>query len=281
MSESRSTPASDAPERVLYKLDTGPIPLDVMAVNPDGKGECWYRIPSWRVHFDYDALRDVDIRLHRSIASSAVWTLTEATTGFKMFGDLAHDYYIGDEGSMLAEFCAGYMLKLTKDKVTEALKRARQALTQRTDGCRHQMPPLQRGQAMTNNPAQLRSAATALLSAAEMLEHNDAIFKGKWKKGSKAWSGDFIERTVADGLALLTPRSESEESKDWLIWSNEHRAWWGPERCGYPHNFVAAGRYTLTAARAICRSRHWADGKTPPETMIHIDEVDHANPPRS
>lgn len=73
------------------------------------------------------------------------------------------------------------------------------------------------GGAMINNPqAALRSAAAALTSAADMLEHNDAIFKGKWKKGSKAWSGDFIERTVSDGLALIgasrTPRSAIAES---------------------------------------------------------------------
>ncbi len=51
---------------------------------------------------------------------------------------------------------------------------------------------------MTKNPQELRAAAAALVNAAEMLEHNDAIFKGKWKKGSKSWSGDFIERTIAD-----------------------------------------------------------------------------------
>ncbi len=58
---------------------------------------------------------------------------------------------------------------------------------------------------MTNNPAQLREAAASLIKAAEMLEHNNAIFKGKWKKGSKAWGGDFIERTVQEGIALLIP----------------------------------------------------------------------------
>lgn len=57
---------------------------------------------------------------------------------------------------------------------------------------------------MTNNPKQLREAAALLVKAAEFLEHNEAIFKGKWKKGSKAWGGDFIERTVAEALALIS-----------------------------------------------------------------------------
>ena len=62
---------------------------------------------------------------------------------------------------------------------------------------------------MTNNPAALRAAASALITAADMLEHNDRIFKGKWQKGSKAWSGDFIERTVADGLKRIGAARES------------------------------------------------------------------------
>ena len=49
----------------------------------------------------------------------------------------------------------------------------------------------------------LRSAAGALLTAADMLEHNEAIFTGKWKKGSKAWSGEFIQRTIKDALAYI------------------------------------------------------------------------------
>ena len=52
--------------------------------------------------------------------------------------------------------------------------------------------------------AYLRNHAPALLAlvkavqkaeqASEMEAHNEAIFKGPWKKGSKAWSGEFIER---------------------------------------------------------------------------------------
>ena len=52
---------------------------------------------------------------------------------------------------------------------------------------------------------QLRAAAAGLVQAAEMLEHNDAIFKGPWKKGAKAWSGEFIERTVRDAVAKIAP----------------------------------------------------------------------------
>jgi len=72
--------------------------------------------------------------------------------------------------------------------------------------------------------ASLRSAASALVQAADMLDQNDAIFKGPWKKGSKGWSAEFIDRTIADGLALLerAPRSESEALFPLLWHINDH-----------------------------------------------------------
>jgi hypothetical protein len=39
----------------------------------------------------------------------------------------------------------------------------------------------------------------------------------------------------------------------YLIWSNEHRAWWGPGRCGYDRHLSMAGRYTRAQAVEICR----------------------------
>lgn len=111
-----------------YKVDTHPIPLDTLAVF--GKEECWYRIPSRRVHFDHDALRNADIRLHRAIGSHGVWTLTEATTGLKLHADMPHEFYIGDEGAMLAEFAAGRMLQLTPEKMQDAIAKGKEKVAQ-------------------------------------------------------------------------------------------------------------------------------------------------------
>lgn len=120
----------DTPARSAYKIDTGPIPLDVLLVNQPGqpKGACWYRLPSWRVFFDCEALEGVDVRLHRSGESSAVWVLTEASTGARIFADLPQDFYIGDEGAMLTEFAASTMPKLTKEKVAKAIAAASERL---------------------------------------------------------------------------------------------------------------------------------------------------------
>jgi hypothetical protein len=38
----------------------------------------------------------------------------------------------------------------------------------------------------------------------------------------------------------------------YLIWSNEHVAWWGPGGVGYVESLAAAGRYDRTEALAIC-----------------------------
>jgi hypothetical protein len=51
--------------------------------------------------------------------------------------------------------------------------------------------------------AAVREGAAILLQVAEMEEHNEAIFNGKWKKGSKAWSGAFIARLRKEGMAKV------------------------------------------------------------------------------
>jgi len=39
----------------------------------------------------------------------------------------------------------------------------------------------------------------------------------------------------------------------YLIWSNEHRAWWGPDSRGYVRGVKQAGSYSRKEALAICR----------------------------
>jgi len=37
----------------------------------------------------------------------------------------------------------------------------------------------------------------------------------------------------------------------WVIWSEEHRRWWGPGRSGYVDQLEQAGRYSEAEARRI------------------------------
>jgi hypothetical protein len=86
-------------------------------------------------------------------------------------------------------------------------------------------------------------------------------------------SYDRCQRIATLARELLAHPSETQE-REWLIWSNEHRAWWEPDRCGYTENVAEAGRYTLIEARAICTQRSWVDARhMPPETMIHEKDV--------
>jgi hypothetical protein len=38
----------------------------------------------------------------------------------------------------------------------------------------------------------------------------------------------------------------------WLIWSNEHEAWWRPNEYGYTRDIQQAGKYPIEDARRIC-----------------------------
>jgi hypothetical protein len=38
---------------------------------------------------------------------------------------------------------------------------------------------------------------------------------------------------------------------EYLIWSNQHRAWWAPAECGYTTVLEAAGRYSHADAAKI------------------------------
>jgi hypothetical protein len=62
----------------------------------------------------------------------------------------------------------------------------------------------------------------------------------------------------------------------WVIWSEEHKAWWAPDRCGYTNSLKKAGRYSLAEARAIEKSAN-IDGRVFNEVAIllpdHIDEL--------
>jgi hypothetical protein len=55
----------------------------------------------------------------------------------------------------------------------------------------------------------------------------------------------------------------------WLIWSNEHRAFWGPGCHGYTTDTRKAGHYTETHARQIVHdATRWQREGPPNEVML-------------
>lgn len=110
-----------------YIFHTDPVPIDLYSEGP--AGPTWYRIPSWRIEFTCEALKGVDCRVHRGLGHEGQWTLSEASTGFKMFGELPDDH--GTAEGMLAEFCAGRMLKLTPELVATSIAKAKEILKEK------------------------------------------------------------------------------------------------------------------------------------------------------
>jgi len=58
--------------------------------------------------------------------------------------------------------------------------------------------------------------------------------------------------------------------QSWLIWSNEHDAWWSPNANGYTKQRSQAGRYGRQEAIEICKdaNSHCSDVDEPSETMV-------------
>lgn len=69
----------------------------------------------------------------------------------------------------------------------------------------------------------------------------------------------------------------------WVVWSEEHGAWWGPGRVGYYTSLMRAGRYTEAEARAIeaKANRYLPEGRAhevampDPWPRIHLPEDHH------
>lgn len=76
--------------------------------------------------------------------------------------------------------------------------------------------------------------------------------------------------TIYSGTPISTIRSPDQ----FLIWSNEHRAWWGPGWNGYTPRLKEAGRYSRQHALRICLDAQggWDGMKPPPE--VPVREID-------
>lgn len=60
----------------------------------------------------------------------------------------------------------------------------------------------------------------------------------------------------------------------YLIWSNEHKAWWGENSRGYSNNIEYAGRYTSEEAVRICNGANYGwNENTNPEELPIAEEV--------
>lgn len=64
-------------------------------------------------------------------------------------------------------------------------------------------------------------------------------------------------------------------SEPYLIWSNEHNAWWRPNSQGYTHSIEAAGRYGLQEAIRVSNQANysWDDMRQLPNELPIAEEA--------
>lgn len=68
-------------------------------------------------------------------------------------------------------------------------------------------------------------------------------------------------------------------SEYFLVWSNEHKAWWRPNCHGYSICAATAGIYSFDEAVGIswkCRDGWLKDGTVPDELVVPLDAIPEA-----
>lgn len=65
----------------------------------------------------------------------------------------------------------------------------------------------------------------------------------------------------------------NDEYDRYLIWSNEHRAWWRHASQGYTPHIASAGNYSRAEAISICKGALYGSREVPNELPIRIDDA--------
>lgn len=119
--------------------------------------------------------------------------------------------------------------------------------------------------------AHLREQASLYLFRAETCS-DDMIDEFTDRAEYYKQAADEIEPIMARLSHSSTP---SGEVLPYLVWSNEHAAWWGPDKCGYTRRIERAGRYERSEALLIAGTRDggWRVSKGNPDE-IAIPEQD-------
>ena len=88
------------------------------------------------------------------------------------------------------------------------------------------------------------------------------------------WDDEAFDAKCQTLLSTLSADAIRQGEGKYLVWSNEHRAWWGPDERGYTRIIERAGRYDRDKAFSISSKRGggWQREENPDE--IAIPEAD-------
>jgi hypothetical protein len=78
-------------------------------------------------------------------------------------------------------------------------------------------------------------------------------------------------RAIAGSVRRVQDRDQGVAVMRYLVFSQEHLAFWGPGRAGYTNDLMQAGRYSRQEALDICRDAlpgQWKPGMPFPELPI-------------
>ncbi|PTQ64473.1 hypothetical protein C8J45_103323 [Sphingomonas sp. PP-CE-3G-477] len=124
----------------------------------------------------------------------------------------------------------------------------------------------------------VRAWAARRLNAGGDPEHS--LQGMKTANAMREYAADPANRPVSAPDASVYPRLDATQTREaelvaYLVWSNEHKAWWGKDRCGYTKIIANAGRYNRAEALAIAGTRDggWQLNKGNPDE-IAIPEAD-------
>lgn len=85
---------------------------------------------------------------------------------------------------------------------------------------------------------------------------------------------------AADRILAALSQPVLGEGEDYVIWSNEHRCWWGPNSCGYAVELRSAGRYSRQEALDIAKGARngWTDDGNPDEIAVPLRDAEFCLP---
>lgn len=105
--------------------------------------------------------------------------------------------------------------------------------------------------------------------------------------GNTDWSNDTLP-TVQEGVkrirhhirslaraGLEARKAEESMREPYLVWSNEHHAWWRPNSQGYAKSIEDAGVYSREEAMDIARTSRngWTVDHTPDEIPVAVADI--------